>query len=110
MNWITPLAVSAAILAQDESSVGWVIVSSLALLVLVLVLFGAVVVLRKKMSPDEDFHGPGFTLSDLRAMHKKGQMSDEEFARAKMALLATMNKVPAKSAGDVETKNLTPRE
>jgi hypothetical protein len=37
-------------------------------------------------------------------------MSDEEFARAKMALLATMNKLPAKSAGDVETKNLTPRE
>jgi hypothetical protein len=98
------------ILAQDESSVGWVILSSLVLLVLVLVLFGAVMVLRKKMSPDEDFHGAGFSLSDLRAMHKKGQMSDEEFSRAKMALLATMNKAPAKSAGDVETKNLTPRE
>ena len=97
-----------AVLAQEDSSFSSILFWSLLLIVLVLGLFVAVVILRKKMSPDEDFHGAGFTLADLRQMHKAGKMSDEEFQRAKAALLGSLAKPAAKSAQDVETKNLTP--
>ena len=99
---------SFAILAQDESSEGAIFFWALLLLVLVIGLFVVVAILRKKMSPNEDFHGVGFTLADLRQLRKRGQMSDEEFEKAKSALLSSINKLPAKSAQDVETKNLTP--
>jgi hypothetical protein len=101
------MAIDMTPLAQDSSS-GDVLFWSLLLIVLVIALFIAVAFLRKKMSPDEDFHGAGFNLSDLRQMHKKGQMSDEEFERAKGALLASMNKLPAKPAEQMQPKNLTP--
>jgi cytochrome c-type biogenesis protein CcmH/NrfF len=101
------MAVAMTLLAQDSSS-GDILLWSLLLIILVLGLFIVVAVLRKKMSPNEDFHGVGFNLSDLRQMHKKGQMSDEEFQRAKQALLASMNKLPAKPAEQMQPKNLTP--
>jgi hypothetical protein len=97
-----------ALLAQSDSSFADIFFWALLLLVLVLGLFVAVVVLRKKMSPDEDFHGVGFTLSDLRQMHKKGQMSDEEFERAKIALLGSMKNMPAKPADVMQPKDFTP--
>jgi hypothetical protein len=96
------------ILAQDDSSSAEVFFWCLVLLVLVIGLFVAIIVLRKKMSPDEDFHGPGFTLSDLRQMHKKGQMSDAEFERAKIALLGSLKMIPPKSNDAVQPKDLTP--
>ena len=96
------------ILAQSDSSPTDIFIWLLVLLVLVIGLFVAVVVLRKKMSPDEDFHGAGFTLSDLRQMHKKGQMSDEEFERAKVALLGSMKNMPPKSPDAVQPKDFTP--
>jgi len=34
----------------------------------------------------------GFTLSDLRKLHRNGHMTTEEFERAKSALLASINK------------------
>ena len=43
--------------------------------------------LRKRLSPNEDFRGPGFTLSDLRQLHKSGQISDDEYERAKAKLI-----------------------
>jgi len=36
--------------------------------------------------------GAGFTLSDLRRLHKSGQMSSEEFEKAKAILLAAAQK------------------
>jgi hypothetical protein len=96
------------VLAQSDSSSTDIFIWSLLLLVLVIGLFVAVAVLRKKMSPDEDFHGTGFTLSDLRQMHKKGQMSDEEFERAKLALLGSMKNMPPKPAEVMQPKDFTP--
>jgi hypothetical protein len=96
------------LLAQSDSSLGDVFFWGLLLMVLVVALFAAVAVLRKKLSPNEDFHGAGFTLSDLRQMHKKGQMSDEEFERAKIALLGAMKNMPAKTADAVQPKDFHP--
>jgi hypothetical protein len=108
MTRLPSLAATCVLLAQEDSSTASILFWSLLLIVLVIGLFVVVVILRKKMSPNEDFHGAGFTLADLRQMHKSGKMSDEEFQRAKVALLGSLAKPVAKSAQDVETKNLTP--
>jgi uncharacterized membrane protein len=50
--------------------------------------------IRKRMSPSEDFHGEGFTLADLRQLHKSGQMTDEEYERAKAKLIQGLAEVP----------------
>ena len=43
---------------------------------------------RKKVKEPDEIPPAGFTLSDLRQLHKSGQMSDEEFERARAKLLA----------------------
>lgn len=60
----------------------------LLLIVLVIGLFGLVVWLRRRLSPNEDFHGEGFTLGDLRRLHQSGKLSDDEFEKAKAGLIA----------------------
>src|SRR3954454_1446171 len=68
------------------SALGW----TLVLIVSLVVMFGAVVAFRKWMkSDDAPTSGPGFTLSDLRRLHKEGKMTDEEFDKAKMVLIGT---------------------
>ena len=44
----------------------------------------------------------GFTLSDLRRMHKEGRMTDEEFEKAKMLIVGAA-KAP-RPASDSELK------
>jgi len=83
------------ILAQSETSSSiffWVAI----LVVIVFVLIVALAIVRKRMSPDEDFHGEGFSLSDLRQMHKSGQLSEEEFERAKAKMVETMQAAQAR--------------
>ena len=50
--------------------------------------FFAISRLRRKVKEPDQTIGTGFTLSDLRALHKSGQMSDVEFERAKEKLIA----------------------
>ena len=40
----------------------------------------------------------GFTLGDLRQLHKNGQMTDEEFERAKAQVVAAMKKAAERAA------------
>ena len=58
-------------------------------LLLLAVVIGAATIhfLRRSMSRNEDRPDEGFTLHDLRTMHKTGALSDEEFHRAKARLL-----------------------
>ena len=60
------------------------------ILLMILVMAPVILWLRKRLSPGEETRGPGFTLADLREMHKSGQMTDEEFERAKSKLLAQL--------------------
>lgn len=71
------------------------------LIVLVVLLLGAgvgVVWVRRRLSPHEDFHGEGFTLGDLRRLHKEGKLSDDEFERAKSGLIAMAQAAQQNSA------------
>ena len=86
-------------LAQDDISAGaGVVFWSACLLVLVVGLFSIAMYLRKRLSPKEDFHGDGFTLSDLRRLHKAGKMSNEEFEKTKQVLVAGLSQRTAPPA------------
>jgi hypothetical protein len=70
------------------NDVGQIIVVSIVIAILCAVGFYAISRVRKKLKAPDETIGVGFTLSDLRQMHKSGQMSDDEFERAKAKLLA----------------------
>ena len=72
-------------LAQD-SGAGGAILWSVVVIALCVGAFWLVSVVRKRFKEDAEITaGPatGFTLSDLRQLHKSGQMTDAEFERAK---------------------------
>ena len=69
-----------------------IIIWSLVLLGVVLVGFVAVAQLKKRLVQPDSHASAGFTLADLRALHRSGKMTDEEFARAKEALIAGIKK------------------
>jgi len=55
---------------------------------------------RRLKANDTDSTGSGgFTLGQLRQLHKTGQMTAEEYERARLALLASMGKLPAGGTG-----------
>jgi hypothetical protein len=77
----------------------------LALLGLVIVGGGVLLLVRRWLRSDEA-DGPadvGFTLQDLRDMHRVGELSDEEFERAKSAMIEQVQRAAeerAARAGD----------
>jgi Short C-terminal domain len=69
--------------APPISFFGWL----LAILVILIVGMYVAVYVKKRLKEPDEPTGPGFTLSDLRQLHKSGQMSDEEFERAKAKIV-----------------------
>jgi hypothetical protein len=55
---------------------------------LILVGFYAVVRVKRWVTKPDDVPAAGFTLSDLRSLHRNGKMSTEEFEKAKAAIVA----------------------
>jgi hypothetical protein len=82
---------------------------SLVLVGLLLVGFVAVAQLKKRLiKPDDGMFG-GFTLSDLRALHKAGKMTDAEFEKAKEAVVTAAKRAAERQAeekrrGDASTR------
>src|SRR5258705_324744 len=74
------------------------LIGSLILIVILILLFGGVVLYRKWMNADDTTTGDGFTLSDLRRLHKEGKMSDGEFESAKAILIGSLKAASAKPA------------
>ena len=63
------------------------------LLVGVIVLLLVTLWVRKRfLSPADEATPAGFTLGDLRQLHKSGQMTDEEFEKARAQVLAGTKK------------------
>ena len=63
------------------------------ILLLVLVIIGAIIILRvRKMTKGRYIQGVTFTLDQLRALHAKGELSDEEFERAKASMIDNARK------------------
>ena len=77
------------LLAQESSgALPRVLIWSLALIVVVIIGFVIVSWLRSRIKDTDTGPVAGFTLSDLRRLHKSGQMTDEEFERAKAKIIA----------------------
>lgn len=53
---------------------------------------------RRRLTKPDETAGTGFTLSDLRRLHKTGQMSDEEFERAKAQVVDAARRATAREA------------
>lgn len=60
----------------------------LVLVALLLVAAVGVLWFRRWFRTDQDADPIGFTLDDLRQLHREGRMSDDEFERAKAQLIA----------------------
>ena len=90
----------------------WLAVIVVAAIVVIVV---AVIARRILMGEDEDQSGtPGFTLGDLRKMHERGELSDEEYDTARRGMIArsrAMMETPADdrpAAGATEADSVKP--
>jgi hypothetical protein len=63
---------------------------SVVLIGLVLAAFVAAAHVKKRFTGPEDTDGANFTLADLRALHKSGKMTTEEFEKAKTVILSSV--------------------
>ncbi len=93
-------------LAQASDSAD-IFIWSLVLIVLVVLAFIGVIAIRRWMSSDEPMpQGPGLTLEDLRRLKSEGKLSQEEYEKARGAIVAmtqaAANRPPVKDA-DGET-------
>jgi len=84
-----------------------IVVWSLLLIGLIVAGWLTVWQVRRRLQRDETLGNAGFTLSDLRQLHKSGQMTDEEFDRAKAKVVESARKAalrdapaPGKGGGD----------
>ena len=85
------------ILLAEDSGVGSVIFWSLVLIGLLFAGFFAVSWLRRWLqSDDETPVGVGFSLSDLRELRKRGQISEEEYERARTKMVGAAKEMAAK--------------
>ena len=89
---------------QTDRGTGGALLWSVVLIATILVLFGAIVLYRRWMNADETTSNAGFTLSDLRRLHKEGKMTDAEFESAKAILIGSLKAAAAKSASNAPTK------
>lgn len=87
------------ILAQQTDTVG-VLIWALLLIVLVIALFGAVEGFKRWLRRDHQETGAigGFTLDELRRMHREGKLSDEEFEATRRRLVAAAQSAAARGA------------
>lgn len=98
-----------------QSTTGDIFVSVLLVLLgglLVVILIAAVRKWMMKADETDLVNPTGFNLSDLRKLKNEGQMTDEEFERAKAQIIAAAHKAstkPAPAAGiDPQPKDPTP--
>lgn len=72
-----------------QGSEGWapVVVWSAGLLILLALMGFAIARFRKRFSSTESPSSTGFTLTDLRELHRSGKMTDAEFEVAKKLVL-----------------------
>ena len=73
-------------------NIGWAV---LALVAVVVGGWFAIVRIRAWMK-DEAPSGQVFSLDDLRRLHRAGQLSDEEFERAKEMMIGSVRKAPSR--------------
>ena len=99
---VIPFAIATA---ADRSSelfshvLPWVLV-----LIGVIIAGGVIIVtLRRRLGQDSAASSHGFTLHDLRSLHARGELTDEEFERAKAQMIGHLT--AAKNAQKTRSKS-----
>lgn len=82
------LTAAPAVASLGPSSMHRVFLISLLLLGLVLAAYVLISLVRRKLLDEQPEAPAGFTLPDLRQLHKEGKISDEEFERAKSRIIS----------------------
>jgi hypothetical protein len=94
-------------LADGDSSMEFeILVCCGAAIVLCAIGFFLAKWLRKRLLAKSDAsEGTGFTLGDLRELHRSGKMSTEEFEKARALIVAAAKRsMPTNASGKVPTK------
>lgn len=81
--------------ANDVSPI---FVWSLILAAVIVMGFVLVSWVRRRLTSTEGPPAPGFSLDDLRALHRSGQMSDQEYERARAKMAAGLRQDADKSS------------
>lgn len=81
-----------------------VIFWALVIVVAIVVGFVAVTWVRRWAATPDQLPTAGFTLGDLRDLHKSGQMSDEEFEKAKAKIVDAARAAAARQAQQTEAR------
>jgi hypothetical protein len=87
---------TAQTLAQASFPVVKMIVALGVVVVLAAILLGALSIVRRRMREEGAFAPKGFSLGDLRDLHRAGKLSTEEFERAKAKLVSGVQSTLAK--------------
>jgi hypothetical protein len=75
-----------------------IVVWSLLLIGLIVAGWLTVWQVKRRLQQDDVSGNSGFTLSDLRQLHKSGQMTDEEFERAKARVVDAARRAALRDA------------
>ena len=103
---LRPVLASLNILAQN-SATSSIWIWSLVLIGVGVVAVRVVVWFRRSLRKDDVApDGPAFSLADFREMHKRGQLTDAEFAKARGALVAKARDAPVAEARDAPVAGL----
>lgn len=73
-------------------------------LVVIVALWGVTHLKRRLKVADEPTVRSGFTLGDLRDMHRQGQITDEEFEKTKAQVVAAAQRAAARAAATPPVK------
>ncbi|MBY0260791.1 MAG: hypothetical protein K2Q20_00505 [Phycisphaerales bacterium] len=96
-----PLAISLAQASLPKASSG-AILWAVILIVVVMILGAALMVLRRKLfAPDDEASEAGL-LETLRAMNRRGELSDEEFEAARRNMQASIRRRVEQRAAELE--------
>jgi len=88
------------------SVIGW----SLVLIFLLLAGFFVVARLRSWLKSDDEPVGIGFSLSDLKQLHREGKLSDEELERARTKILGAAKEMSSKLPDPLAGSNRARRQ
>lgn len=88
-----------------QARIFWAVLGLIGLIVVGLVVVTQV---KKRMAADDQPISAGFTLSDLRRMHVSGQISNEEFEKAKAKVIEAAKRAAEREA--VKAKAVDPRD
>ena len=78
------------IVAAAQNEYGKLFVWSLILVAVVVVGFIVVVWVKRRLQQPDSAPTLGFSLADLRELHRTGKISDEEFERARGRMAASL--------------------